>query len=189
MPPLLSHFLEQQRFKAVAPYISGDILDLGCNTGWIIGKLQPNQNYVGIDASPEIIDWLYTYRKGYKFHRRDLDRDEIALSGQFDTILMLAVIEHLVNPGNILRQIPRYLNKGGYLLITTPTQLGDRLHRVGAKVSLTSTVAVEDHEHIYSYPDMKACLTRNGLNIKKYSRFLLGGNQLFVCEAGGGNIS
>lgn len=180
MPPLLTRFLQQQRFNMVYPYLKGDVLDLGCNTADIIERLNPSQFYTGIDSRPEVIEWLNENRKGYRFHMCNLDEDTLDLGRTFDTLLMLAVIEHLKNPDNILQQLSRYLNPGGHLIITTPSMHGDRIHRVGARLGLFSPEAMQQHEHIYSPPEMKKRLGRNGFTVIHYHRFLLGGNQLFI---------
>lgn len=111
-----------------------------------------------------------------------MDKDELALERQFDTILLLAVIEHLKNPDRILSQIPRYLKPDGKLLITTPSPMGDVIHTIGARIGLFSMEAVQGHESIFTCDALRACLERDGLDVIYYKSFLLGGNQLFVCK-------
>lgn len=183
MSPPLSGFLQRQRFKAISPYLCGDVLDLGCSDARSLRLLRRDQAYVGIERHPAQVDWLKEHHRDYEFHRRDLDKDELAPGRQFDTILMVAVIEHLENPDRILSQIPFYLSPGGKLVITTPSPLGDKIHRIGSRVGLFHMDAVRDHKSIYTYPKLEARLERNGLRVVRYRSFLLGGNQLFVCEA------
>ena len=49
MSGLFSNYLRQQRFKAIAPYIKGDVLDLGCGLANILSYLPSGQVYVGIE--------------------------------------------------------------------------------------------------------------------------------------------
>ncbi len=182
MPPLLSAFLQTQRYKAVASYFRGDVLDLGCGPAQIVAWLQPGQRYVGVEVHAGIMDWLVKNRPGHEFHQRDLDTDKLSLGRQFDTILMIAVIEHLKKPDNILSQIPQHLRLGGKLLITTPSPLGDKIHKIGARLGLFSMEAVEGHEAIFTYNTLQMRLQQNGLGIVHYQSFLAGGNQLFVCR-------
>jgi len=182
MVPLLSAFLQRQRRRVVSPYIHGDVLDLGCGITDIWALLRPDQHYVGVEGHPGMLCWLRENRPGYEFHRRDLDKDELALERQFDTILLLAVIEHLKKPDRILAQIPRYLKLDGKLLITTPSPLGDVIHKIGARIGLFYMEAVREHETIFTYDALRARLERTGLKVIYYQSFLLGGNQLFICQ-------
>ena len=185
MSGLFSNYLRQQRFKAIAPYIKGDILDLDCGLANILSYLPSDQVYVGIEKHPDMFGWLLENRKGkgYEFHQKNLDQDVLTLNWRFDTILMLAVVEHMKYPQNILCQIPGLLKPGGRILITTPSQFGDGIHSIGAKAGLFSKHAAEEHETIFSLETLQSLLNENGLTVDTYRKFLWGGNQLFVCSA------
>ncbi len=180
---LLSAFLKGQRYKAVSPYVCGDVLDLGCGLAEIVAWLKPGQRYIGIEGRANIMRWLEEHRPGYEFHQRDLDKDALALDQQFDTILMIAVIEHLNHPDNILSQISRRLKPGGKFLITTPSPWGNIIHKIGATLGVFSMEAAQAHQTIFTRGDLRVHLQRNGLRIIHYRRFLLGGNQLCVCQS------
>jgi SAM-dependent methyltransferase len=180
MQPLLSPFLQKQRFQAIHPYLFGDILDLGCGHAEITQLLEEAQSYTGIEEDVNLISWLEKNFPNRKFYRRDLDNEDLDIPGRFDTILMVALIEHLRNPELLLAQIPDYLKDEGKLVITTPTPFGDRVHRIGARLGFFSMIAVRDHEIIYSHFNLRSLLEENGFTIIHYQSFLIGGNQLFV---------
>jgi len=182
MTPLLTDFLQRQRLRVVSPYLKGSVLDLGCGNAKIVALLRIDQSYVGVDGRLDMIGWLKDNYARYAFYHRDLDQEVLALSGQFDTILMMAVIEHLADPGRVLSQLPHYLKPEGQLIITTPSPLGNKIHQVGARFGVFSIEATREHKIIFDYRALRARLERNGLQITHYRRFLLGGNQLFVCE-------
>ena len=182
MPPLLTDFLQRQRLRAVSPYVKGDVLDLGCGNAKVVALLRPDQNYVGVDGRLDMIRWLADNYARYAFYHCNLDREALTTLGRFDTILMMAVIEHLAEPGRLLCQLPHYLKPGGKLIITTPSPLGDKVHQLGARLGVFSMEATREHKIIFDYEALRICLERNGLQITHYRRFLLGGNQLFVCE-------
>jgi len=169
--------------KAIAPFLRGDVLDLACGTGKVIPLLKPGQGYLGVEGSPQFIKTLTNRYPAYQFILRDLDQDELNLERQFDTILLAAVIEHLEHPAHLVAQLPRYLKAGGRLVMTTPSPFGDKIHRAGALIGLFSKDAVKEHETIFSHKMMVDLLEPNGLEIELYRRFLLGGNQLFICKA------
>jgi 2-polyprenyl-3-methyl-5-hydroxy-6-metoxy-1,4-benzoquinol methylase len=85
---------------------------------------------------------------------------------------MIALIEHIKNPANMLRQSHDLLTDDGDLVITTPTPLGDKIHKVGAKFGLTSKSAVEAHVKIYSREDLQSILNSFGLNMYIYIKSL-----------------
>jgi len=169
--------------KAIAPFLRGEVLDLACGFGKVIPLLRPGQSYLGVEGSPQFIKILNDQYPGYQFIVRDLDLNELNLERQFDTILLVAVIEHLEHPAHLVAQLPRYLKAGGRLVMTTPSPFGDKIHRAGAIIGLFSKDAVREHETIFSHKMMVDLIEPNGLEIEGYRRFLLGGNQLFICKA------
>lgn len=183
MSGLFSHYLRQKRFQAVAPFLQGDVLDLGCGFAEILPWLKPGQAYVGVESHPVIIDWLALNQPGYSFYQQDLDFEDLHVPGKYDTILMIAVIEHLENPQRVLQQVPAYLKPGGRLVVTTPTPLGDMIHGIGARVGLFSKFAVDEHETIFTRETLTPLLAACRLKVQVYRHFLLGGNQLAVCTA------
>lgn len=183
MPHLLTPFIRKQRLKTAAPYFRGEVLDVGCGFAHASEFLLPGQVYVGIEGSDSFVQWLEQHRGRYQFFKRDLDREHLNLERQFDTILLLAVIEHLENPAFLLRQIPEHLKPSGRLVITTPSPVGDIIHRTGARLGLFSQHAADEHEQIFSQSDLEQIAAESGLRVIHYEKFLFGGNQLCICEA------
>lgn len=137
MRPLLSAYLHKRRTNIVEPYLKGNILDIGCGPADLIQFLDEDQHYVGIDLNKNLVLQLRKQYPQYEFYERSLE-EGIDLNRQFDTITMIALIEHIKNPANMLRQSHDLLTDDGDLVITTPTPLGDKLHKIGAKFGLTS---------------------------------------------------
>lgn len=182
MRPLLTPYLHRRRIKMVKPYLKGDILDMGCGSASITKFLNENQRYSGIELNEVLVNELKTKYPKYEFYSKNIDKDELGIQRKFDTITMIAVIEHLKNPRNILQQCRSLLKNGGYLVITTPTPFGDKIHKIGARLGLTSKEAVKEHYKIYSYEDMKNLLASCRFEPQKYQKFELGMNQIFVCR-------
>ena len=179
---LLTRFLSQQRFRQVRPYLQGSVLDIGCGYANLLEHISPVQVYVGIESVSQIYQWLLKNHPDREFHLVDIDSQDLDLGRKFDTIVMLAVVEHLTQPKKALCQIAAHLNPGGTLLITTPSPLGDRIHHLGARFKLFSQRAAEDHEIIFTRSALQTLLNDCGLQIEKYQKFLLGGNQFFVVQ-------
>jgi 2-polyprenyl-3-methyl-5-hydroxy-6-metoxy-1,4-benzoquinol methylase len=183
MPALLSGFLQNRRLAVVRPFIMGDVLDVGCGNACLADQLLPNQIYVGIDGNPTLIRRLRERRARHSFYQRNLDTMDLDLPQTFDTIVILAVVEHLSQPERLFRQLPLYLKAGGRVLITTPSPLGHRIHTLGARVGLFSQEAAEDHKTIFTLATLCTSLNLSGLAVLHQRLFLLGGNQLCVSAA------
>ena len=180
--PLLTPWLHQKRTEIIIPFVKGDILDIGCGSA-DIANIEGIEKYYGIELDMGHVETLKNKYPEHSFFQMNLDVDEFPDKRcKFDTIAMIAVIEHLKNPDKILSQIPSLLKEEGWLVITTPSPLGDRIHKIGAMLGLTAIEAVEDHESIYGLSQIKELLNRNGLEVCAYIKFIVGFNQLVVCK-------
>lgn len=183
MPALLTGVLRRQRNAVIAPYTRGDVLDIGCGYGTAIPFVAPHRRYVGVELHEDLVTWLRQTFPQHEFHRRDIEKEPLALGeARFDTALMVAVIEHLARPEWVLTQVYEYLRPGGRLIVTTPTPLGEAIHRWGTRVGLFCEDAVQDHKRFYDHQAMEALLRRCGFRIVEYRRFQFGANQFFVAK-------
>src|SRR3989304_3469301 len=78
------------------------ILDFGCGTGEILASLKPSMG-VGYDISSKMIELARKKHAKNRFSRFTTSFNQI--SENFDYILMVDVIEHLVNPQNKLKEV------------------------------------------------------------------------------------
>ncbi len=184
MKPLLTPYLHNKRIEMVKPYLKGDILDIGCGPADLSELISENQHYTGIEIDKRLVEKLKKRYPQHNFYKKNLEKDDLNIRRKFDTITMIAVIEHLKNPDKVLKQILDLLKDKGTLVITTPTPFGDNVHKIGAMLGLTSKDAVEDHYMLYDYNNMKNLLSEYRFHIKKYHTFICGMNQIFVCKRG-----
>lgn len=108
--------------------------------------------------------------------------DEIPFdNGEFDCVTMVAVIEHIKNPENLIREISRVLKLHGKLIMTTPTWVIDRILPFLDKGSeqLRGKTVHEEHENYFNLESMNI-LTKEHFKLLTYKKFQLGLNQLFV---------
>lgn len=111
----------ENKFKEVARLINHNstILDVGCNDGGIRGFLNDMDEYYGVDIDKSKISALA--KQGVKVERVDLNNDELPFKNQrFDYILFLDVLEHILDPRQILVNAKKRLNEHGKILITLP---------------------------------------------------------------------
>lgn len=170
---LLSPWLRKRRQKKARPYIRGRVLDCGCGVGTLSEMCRPD-SYLGVDVDEWSID---VARKTHPRFRFDTDLPE---TGEFDTIVALAVIEHISDPVALLERFKSRLGAEGRIVLTTPHPSIEYVHTIGARIGLFSAHASEEHERLIDYGRMKELSAKAGLVIEKYECFLLGANQLFV---------
>ena len=170
---LLSPWLRRERIKAAEPYIKGKVLDFGCGVGTLSEVCLP-EFYLGIDIDEESLKIARQNHVDYRFEKQCPEGE------QFDTIALIAVIEHIKNPELFLNQMKLLLKPKGRIVLTTPHPLVEKVHFCGAQFGLFSKHASEEHEQFFNYGRMRKYASLTGLKIYSYRRFLLGVNQLFV---------
>lgn len=97
--------LDMERFRAVWPLIHGRLLDIGCGDNLLV---EAYRNGVGVD----IVDWGFV----------DVvigDAGQLPFDDQsFDTVTVLAALNHIPNRGELLRECHRVLTPRGRLVLT-----------------------------------------------------------------------
>lgn len=173
---LLSPFLRKQRIKAVLPYLDGTVLDYGCGSGELAQHLRADQ-YSGID-----IDDLSLSLARSKYPKHNFLSTLESKSLTFDTVVSMAVIEHVKDPAVFLGNLNSYLNNSpmSKIVITTPHPAMDWVHDVGSSIGLFSKHANEEHEELLDRKKLMAAASKNNLTMIFYSRFLLGANQVAI---------
>src|SRR3972149_1571887 len=91
------------------------ILDVGTATGQILSFLSPSRG-VGYDISPRMIQ--IAKRKNGKRKNLRFVTSLNQLSGPFDYILLIDVIEHLVKPKEVFKKLFYLANKKTFLIIS-----------------------------------------------------------------------
>ena len=170
---LLSPLLRRCRMDMVRPYLTGRVLDVGCGVG-MLSRYCAREGYVGVEPDEESVAVARQTNPGYRFER------EIPAGSSFDTIVGLAVIEHIRDPGAWIAALRLRLADGGKLLLTTPHPSFGRIHIWGSGLGLFSAEAANEHERLIDHASMTILAREAGLGVSVYRRFLMGANQLFV---------
>jgi SAM-dependent methyltransferase len=147
---------------------SGDLLHLRLKT--VAAELH------GLDLDPAGLGALQALGVGH-LHEGDLERlDDIDLTGPFDVIVAGEVIEHLANPGLMLRGVRRWLGPDSRLVLTTVNaycafrfaQYAFR-GRGGVREPVHP-----DHVAYYSYATLTRLVERESLVIDRFHFYDLG---------------
>lgn len=164
------------RFNASRPHLKGRVLDFGCGVGELT-QFIPSQEYCGVDRDRESLAEAKRLHPEYTFVP---DIPSCGKELQFDTIAMLAVIEHISGPETLLMRLKAFLSPEGRIVLTTPHPLADGIHSMGARLGLFSRLANEEHDILLNTTQMTTVAAQAGLVLLTAKRFQLGLNQLFV---------
>jgi 2-polyprenyl-3-methyl-5-hydroxy-6-metoxy-1,4-benzoquinol methylase len=173
-------FVARCRFRAALPHIREGtrICDIGCGkeAGFIHFAEQRIRLGVGVD---------------YQFPQ-DSDRRTAVItanilqglpfqSAAFDHAVMLAVLEHLPEPGPVLSEIFRILKPGGSLILSWPSETVDAILVVTRALGLTSR-EMESEDHVARLPaeTLQTLLRQIGFGRFDHRRFEFGLNNLLV---------
>jgi SAM-dependent methyltransferase len=108
-------------YIAAKPWISGDLLEVGCGEGRGVEELLPlAKSYVGLDKIGEVISMLQDKFPGVDFRQAVIPPFGGFGDATFDTIVSFQVIEHIPNDRLFLQEIYRMLKPGGKAIISTP---------------------------------------------------------------------
>jgi len=173
---LLSPFLRKQRIRAVKPYLNGSILDYGCGSGELAREVS-HENYFGIDIDQESILVAREKFSSYRFASAAEPCTE-----KFDTVVSMAVIEHVKQPEQFLFTLAGFLSKkpSARIVITTPHPSMDWIHGAGSSIGLFSKHANDEHEELLDRKKLSAAGEKCQLVLSHYSRFLFGANQIAI---------
>ncbi len=175
-----------RRHNVVRGYLTGSVLDLGCGGGPLLQFVADRARYVGVDMQESALRQLKERFPDCRTHCVDLTdcrNLRVVVKSRFDTITLLAVVEHLEEPLTLLEGLDAFLKPGGRLLITCPSPLGERFLRLANTITDIAEGAPDPHLHVYGKRHLAALVSEAGLVPVEYRRFLFGLNQLVVASA------
>ena len=173
---LLSPFLRKQRILAAKPYLRGWVLDVGCGSGRLAAYVEP-PFYVGVDVDEKSLVIALRDFPDHEF-RHDLPD----VPEQFDTVVALAVIEHVADRRNFLHSLRRLLRStaDARVVCTTPHPTMNIVHWIGSRIGLFSRSANDEHGDLLDRSALAVLANGAGLGMVSYGRFLFGANQIAV---------
>jgi SAM-dependent methyltransferase len=171
--------------RAGGPYAGKRLVDVGCGFHAVLSRTFLDQvssaTLVDIAIAPE----LKTHPSVTAIEGALPDALANIPSQSVDVVLCSAVLEHLWDPHDSLKEFPRLLAPGGVCLINVPSWLGKRvLEFVAFTLGMSNADEIDDHKTYYSPRDLWPLLVQAGFvphNIKCY-RQLIGVNTLAVCR-------
>ena len=114
--------------RTLSPYVGDRVLEIGAGIGTLTSQFIPREVYLASDINPSYLSYLRGYSVGKPYLRvRHIDAgipgDFAGLEEQFDTVLMVNVLEHVPDEQVALRNIRSSLMPGGRAVILVPQHL------------------------------------------------------------------
>jgi SAM-dependent methyltransferase len=107
--------------EMLAPYLHGDILEVGAGHGTLTGRLAHHGRVVASDLSARCVDRLRARFGGDPaIEVVEGDASSAAAGRQFDAIVLVNVLEHIEDDAGALAALRQRLRPGGHLLVLTP---------------------------------------------------------------------
>jgi 2-polyprenyl-3-methyl-5-hydroxy-6-metoxy-1,4-benzoquinol methylase len=141
---------------------TGRVLDIGCATGTLLGELKKRGwDTTGVEICEEEAAYA---RKERSLDVRSLPLEENHFTPEgFDVVFASHLIEHLNDPGALVKEAGRILKPGGHFIITTPNISGFQ----AVLFSGRWRSAIFDHLYLFSISTLSDLLKRNSFKIEK----------------------
>jgi ubiquinone/menaquinone biosynthesis C-methylase UbiE len=188
--PVLEPILRKLRMRRVLPLLRQfpqcRLLDVGC--GWEARLLKSAEPYiesgVGVDfKAPELSS------AKLKTMSVTLDDKLPFDDGSFDVVTLMAVLEHLEKPLQILREIRRVLKKpgaadggrGGILVGTVPSKAAKPvLEFLSYKLRIVNEAEIRDHKRYFDRRSLLEIFADAGFVEVRHRYFQCGMNNFFA---------
>jgi glycosyltransferase involved in cell wall biosynthesis len=148
------------------PYVGDCVLEIGAGIGNLTNQFIPRELYIASDINPNYLHYLKCYSSGKPYLRvMKIDAGNpdhfCGLENQFDTVVMLNVLEHVPDPQKALKNLWTVLKPGGRAIILVPQH-----------PSLFGTLdEALEHRERYTRTGFKRALTDAGFSIEKMFDF------------------
>lgn len=179
MPKFFVWFFRVLRNKKVAKHVPDNsvLLDVGCGSDYYLLRSVRDRikKGVGLDiAVRNYSDGKLTIKKARLGGKLPFK------SSSFGAVTMIAFIEHIDRPEQMLRECNRVLRKGGSIIITTPMQGAKPFWEMLVKLGLTEEKSTEEHKHYFSPEEIEGLLKKTGFKVSVSGKFELGMNYIAV---------
>ena len=159
--------------ETLRPYVGDRVLEIGAGIGSLTDQFIPRDSYVASDINPNYLHYLRSYALGKPYlrvmHIDAANPNHFAgLEGQFDTAIVLNVLEHVTDEQQALRNLLSTLKPDGRAIILVPQHPG----------LYGSLDRVLEHRERYTAAQLEQSLTDAGFRVEKlfdFNRFSVPG--------------
>ena len=181
--PFLEPYLRRIRISKVIPLLrhkqNNVLLDIGCgyDAKFLLKAVKFVKSCTGIDPKAPILD-----NDKITTLRIMLNNTLPFPDNSFDIVTMLAVLEHLSNPYEILNEIFRILKPNGIFTGTVPSTFSKPiLEFLSFRLKILNPNEILDHKIYYNKKNLTSLLSYSGFSDIKHHYFQLMMNNFFYC--------
>lgn len=155
----------ERRYRFLKPLVRGGrAVDVGCAMGYALDCLRADfEDRIGIDLAPEAIDEVN--RRGHRGICGMLGDAKLE-PGTVSLLLSMDTVEHLYDPGGVIREMAAALRPGGVVALVTP-DYGSLLRRASGRNWVS--FKIPEHVTYFSRAGMSQLLRESGLEVVKYA--------------------
>ena len=167
----LEPYLRRLRIKKIERFIekSDDVLDIGCGREALFLKTISDKinSGIGIDFKAEEFNEVNLEVRKLSFTDTLEFKDNT-----FDKVFMLAVLEHLQHPYDLLKEVHRVLRDDGNLVMTVPSNLARPvLEFLSYRLNIVSRAEIMDHKKYYNRQSLKRLANSTGFFMSYHDYF------------------
>ncbi|MCM3905818.1 MAG: class I SAM-dependent methyltransferase [Pyrinomonadaceae bacterium] len=154
---------------------TGRLLDIGSGRGEVLRAARDaGWKAVGIEPSPMFADYAAKH-SGAEVLREPLEQSNFP-AGSFDVVILGAVLEHLYNPDQIIKEISRVLRPGGALFVDVPNEnglyffVGNAYQKVRGRDWVVNLAPTFPPFHVFGFTprSLRALLAKHGFKPKRW---------------------
>jgi ubiquinone/menaquinone biosynthesis C-methylase UbiE len=124
-PSRIVRMIQAQRIRTIINFMeiagSDAVLDAGCGEGYIFLRLPQSRRRVGIDLSPTALEIAARRNPDIEWIRGDVEKMPFD-AATFDKVCCSEVIEHVLDPEAVLKELHRVVKPTGRVIITVPNE-------------------------------------------------------------------
>jgi 2-polyprenyl-6-hydroxyphenyl methylase / 3-demethylubiquinone-9 3-methyltransferase len=170
--------------RSIRPLLGKTALDVGCGAGLMAEPLaRMGATVTGVDAAPENVAVARTHGAAQGLTITYDCADVATLSGQFDLVTSMEVVEHVTDPAAFVGALAARLAAGGLMILSTPNRtplsrlglitLGEGLGRIPKGTHDWHKFLTPDElESLLTNVGMRV-VTRRGLSLSPAKGFVL----------------
>lgn len=169
-----NRYLAHYKVESCLENIRGDsLLDLACGDGMMTEMFARKVSHVvGVDANGSHLAEARKRLPAAEFHECLVE--ELQLNQKFDSVTMLDLLEHVVNPTELLQKAASFLNEDGVLIIHVPNtySINRRLAVIMGTLKHCEELSPFDlqiagHRRAYSIKTLCDDIKKAGLKVEK----------------------